>query len=114
MPVPEGADPAKIRLCINHPHGLHLKTTDDVNTLAPQACWGRDSYGCSDGSCFMSCGKANGGKGPSYNWCWMVEGTDGGNNFLPCSEGSECKPGQGNGCSSCGGFWDRACGCSCN
>lgn len=112
MPVPKCADPSKIRLCEAHPDG-RTRTSNNpdskvLDALSPQSCSGKEDYVCSGGFCWATCGLN--GDGPSYKWCWLSYGKDGGDDFVTCSEGWECAPDQGNGCSSCSSW---SCGCSC-
>ncbi|KAH7139309.1 hypothetical protein B0J11DRAFT_564113 [Dendryphion nanum] len=129
MEVPEGEDPSLYRKCRDHPLGhargvqlapaskrmaeikkrnaeispAHYLERRRIDDLKKRACWwGPYWYGCSDHSCWASCG-------PNYQqtgaWCWLAINSGRGE-WAKCSNNEQCNL-NNNQDLKCGG------GCSC-
>ncbi|KAH9228056.1 hypothetical protein K456DRAFT_1847485 [Colletotrichum gloeosporioides 23] len=98
--LPEGSDPALVRLCSDHPSLGRPGSNGGVGTLA---C-AKNQKGCDKGYCWKQCGENGAGW-----WCWTALG-DGSGPWKTCVAGSDCGMGD-----PCG--WSKnlcpKCGCSC-
>ncbi|KAB8199265.1 hypothetical protein BDV34DRAFT_218203 [Aspergillus parasiticus] len=86
------------------PADVDGKSPPAKDLFAPESCWTRSPYGCSDSRwCWKQCG-------PNGEWCWLAKNWGKGE-WKSCSRASDSVPGSDN--SDCGQGNCKACGCSC-
>jgi len=76
MEVPEGEDPANVRLCAQHPEAAFLKSANPTievrETLGRKRGCGphRGNFCKPKNWCWKTCGDVRGDK--NYPWCWLA------------------------------------------